>query len=212
MTQEGEASMSKSFIYALNKDYITQNIYGFDNSWLFSPMVWRRICAEYLPRERVGNKMVPASFFGIDGVENWKKVNDIMNHSDNHNLRIIWEMSNQQFFLTKDKEVIANALESFFAIFPDDDEGFAWNEHIIGRFKDMADRIRSLDENVCPYCVHKNSSCDDSIERHLQRFDEKKWKSVPVSLKKTAKDVQQDFIIIEDGKIVNFIPCKDFVK
>ena len=204
--------MSSSFLYALDKTYTTHNILSFDNSWLFSPMVWRRLCAEYLPRERLGNKMVPASFFGIDGVENWKKINDIMNNSENHNLRIVWEMSNQQFFLTKDKDTIANAIESFLTIFPTDDEGFTWGEHIVKRFKDLADSIRSLDENVCPYFVHKNSSCDDSIERHLQRFDEKEWKSIPVSLKKTAKDVQQEFVIIEDGKIVNFSMCKDFVK
>ena len=210
--QRGGVSVSKSFIYTLNKNYVTHEIHGFDNSWLFSPMVWRRLCAEYLPKERLGDKMIPASFMGLNGVENWQKINDIMNHSDNHKLRIVWEMTNQQFFLTKDKFVIADAVESFLTIFPTDDEGFAWGEHIVQRFKDMADRIRSIDENVCPYCVHKNSSCDDSIERHLQRFDEKKWTSVPVSLRKTAHDVQQEFVIIEDNKIVNFISCKDFIK
>ena len=41
--------------------------------------------------------------------------------------------------------------------------------------------------------------------------EEGSFESIPTSLKDTAKDTLQEFMIIQDGKIVKFISCKDFI-
>lgn len=206
--------MSQSFLYSINKDYFAAKIIPFDNAWLFSPMVWECLCNKYLPKiELLNGEFVTASFLGIDGVRNWNVINKIMNASEQQEIRIVWELSNQNFFCTKDKECVASAVENFLNIFPADDKGAQWKPHITNRFADIAKEIRSLNEDETPYFVFKNSSCDDSIMNLFQRDsdEEGSFESIPTSLKDTAKDTLQEFMIIQDGKIVKFISCKDFI-
>lgn len=81
-------------------------------------------------------------------------------------------------------------------------------EHIIERFEEIAIAIELLAEDT-PYFVMKNTSFGDSVERWFRKYDEEQHEYVESGLSQVDKLVTE-FVVIEDGKIVNFISNLDF--
>jgi hypothetical protein len=81
-------------------------------------------------------------------------------------------------------------------------------EHIIERFEKIASEIELLSEDT-PYFVMKNTSVDDSVERWFEKYDDKQDEYIEVGLNQVDEFVTE-FVVIEDGKIVNFISNLDF--
>lgn len=141
----------------------------------------------------------------MDGAELMPKLNGIINDCDVMADRICWELSNQQVFCTKDKEIIAQSIRDFISInsaFHIDNESgvsFLEMEHIKKRFNEIADDILAIDEEKYPHFVFKNTSVDDNVEYWFRGYDEE-----DEPIKKSLKDwdkVIAEFVFIEEGKI-----------
>ena len=84
-----------------------------------------------------------------------------MNNSDNATDRICWELSNQQIFFAKDKQVISQAIKDFLAInnkyyiSTEDGKSYLLLEHIIERFNFIAEDILEIDEETYVCFVFK---------------------------------------------------------
>lgn len=201
--------MSYSSLYGIKKDYIGEELYKYRNSWLFSPIVWNVLPDKYIPLDIKTPYGYKKRIISDSSGEIWTKINNIMNNSDNTSDRICWEMTNQQIFFTKDKECIANNILKFIEQNKGYDKSEEDNisplerEHIIERFNEIANDILSLDENEYPYFAFKNTSVDDNVERLFYDYNEND-EYVNKSLKDWDEFVAE-FVVIEDGKIVNFI-------
>lgn len=197
--------MSYSSLYGIKKNYVGEELCEYKNSWLFSPIVWDILSDKYLPRQY---GMVQ-SIIGLNGNEVWSNINSIMNNSDNTPDRICWEMTNQQIFFTKDKECIVNNIRRFieqnkeYDKYKDDDISPLEREHIIERFNEIANDIFELDEDEYPCFVFKNTSVDDGVVSWFYDNDENDG-YINKSLKDWTEFVAE-FIVIENGKIANFI-------
>ena len=202
--------MSYSSLYGINKDYIGKELFEYRNSWFFSPIVWNVLSDKYLPRQY---GMVQ-SVIGLNGNEVWSKINNIMNNSDNTPDRICWEMSNQQIFFTKDKECIVSNIRKFikqnkeYYRSEEDSVSALEREHIIERFNEIINDIIELDEDEYPCFVFKNTSVDDGVERWFYTYDETD-EYVDKSLKEWD-EIIAEFVVIENGKIINFINNLDY--
>lgn len=203
--------MSCSSLYGIKKDYVGEELYEYGNSWLFSPVVWSVLSDKYLPRDAYGYVQ---SIIGMHGNEVFSKINNIMNNSNNTPDRICWEMSNQQIFFTKDKECIVNNIRKFveqnkeYDKHKEDNISPLEREHIVERINEIANDILELDENEYPYFVFKNTSVDDGVERWFYDYNEND-EYIDKSLKDWNKIVAE-FVLIEDGKIVNFVNNLDY--
>lgn len=203
--------MSYSSLYGIKKDYVGEELYKYANSWLFSPIVWNILSDKYLPRQYGFIQSV----IGLNGNEVWSRINNIMNDSDNTSDRICWEMSNQQIFFTKDKACIVNNIRNFieqnrkYNKSEEDNISTLEREHIIERFNEIINDILSLDENEHPYFVFKNTSVDDEVLRWFDSYNEEDDEYVGKSLKDNNEFVAE-FVVIEDGKIINFINNLDY--
>lgn len=202
--------MSYSSLYGIKKDYTGEELYEYRNSWLFSPVVWNVLSDKYLPRQY---GMVQ-SVIGLNGNEVWSKINNIMNNSDNTPDRICWEMSNQQIFFTKDRECIVNNIRKFieqnkeYYKSEEDSISVLEREHIIERFNEIVNDILSLDKDEYPYFVFKNTSVDDGVLRWFYSYNEGDDEEDDEYVDKSLKDNNElvaEFVVIEDGKISNFI-------
>ena len=202
--------MSYSSLYGINKDYIGKELFEYRNSWFFSPIVWNVLSDKYLPRQY---GMVQ-SVIGLNGNEVWSKINNIMNNSDNTPDRICWEMSNQQIFFTKDKECIVSNIRKFikqnkeYYRSEENSVSALEREHIIERFNEIINDIIELDEDEYPCFVFKNTSVDDGVERWFYTYDETD-EYVDKSLKEWD-EIIAEFVVIENGKIINFINNLDY--
>lgn len=203
--------MSYSSLYGIKKNYVGEELCKYQNSWLFSPIVWDVLSDKYLPREYG----LIQSVIGLNGNAVWSKINNIMNNSSNTTDRICWEMSNQQIFFTKDKECIVNNIYKFieqnkeYDKDREDDISSLKREHIIERFNEITNDILSLDENEYPYFVFKNTSVDDNVERWFYTYDENSDEYIDKSLKDWSKIIAE-FVVIKDGKIANFVNNLDY--
>lgn len=197
--------MSCSSLYGINKKYIGKELCEYRNSWWFSPVIWRILADKYLPR--IEGRI--QDIIGLNGDEVWNKINNIMNNSNNTLDRICWEMSNQQIFFTKDKKCIANNIHKFIEQNKEYDDFVLQREHIIERFNEIANDIKSLDENEHPYFVFKNTSCDDNVEYWFYEYNEENDECVDKSLKEWDKLIAE-FVVIENDKIINFISNLDY--
>lgn len=203
--------MSYSSLYGIKKDYVGEELYEYRNAWLFPTVVWSVLSDKYLPRDMYGYVQ---SVIGSNGNEVWSKINNIMNNSNNTPDRICWEMTNQQIFFTKDKECIVDSIRRFIEQNKEYDKHREDNisplerEHIIERYNEIANDILALDENEYPYFVFKNTSVDDGVERWFYEYDENDG-----YIDKSLKDWDEfvaEFVVIEDGKISNFINNLDY--
>ena len=202
--------MSYSSLYGITKDYMAESIYDYQNSWIFAPIVWDVLSEKYIPKEIETPFGYKKSIIGADGNEIAKKLNEKMNKSGNTSDRICWEMSMQNIFFTKDKECIAKSIRNFveqnkgYKKSEDDGISALEREHIIERFEEIARNISELDAEEYPYFVFKNTSVDDGVEDWFYKYDEETedYKESPLS--ELDEDVAE-FVVIEDGKIKEFI-------
>ena len=201
--------MSSSYLFGITKKYKGIRLCEYTNSWLFSPMIWEVLEDKYFKEDESGKKPRILALFGQSA---WKDMNIIMNNSENTDERVCWELSNQQVFFTKDKELISNSIIHFIENhknygMKDEETGIICplkKDHIIERFNKIASDIKTLDEKKYPYFVLKNTSCDDYVE-YWFAYDKKKRRY------KTLKDwdkLPSEFVKIEDNKITAFIPIE----
>jgi hypothetical protein len=206
--------MSYSSLYGIKKNYVGEELYEYRNSWLFSPVVWDVLPDKYIPLDIKTPYGYKKRIIGDSSGEIWRKINNIMNNSDNTSDRVCWEMTNQQIFFTKDKECIANNILKFieqnkgYDKHEEDNISPLKREHIIERFNEIANDILSLDENEYPYFVFKNTSVDDGVEHWFYNYDEND-EYVDKSLKDWNEFVAE-FVVIEDDRIANFISNLDY--
>lgn len=204
--------MSCSGLWGINKDYAGEELREYKNSWLFSPIIWEVLSDKVLPRDLLGNIQ---SVTGLHGNKIWEKINYKMNNSSETADRICWEISNQNIFFTKDKEVIARNIRMFvdenkkYCKSVDGNISVLEREHIVERFNEIADDILNLDENEYPYFVFKNTSVDDGVENYFSVFDKEMQGYVTKPLSE-QKEFVAEFVKIENGNIVNFIRNWEF--
>jgi len=204
--------MSSSSLWVMDKDYNGQEVVEFQNSWLFSPIIWDVLLDKYLRNEiqtPYGYKKSIVTDIRLHPVLN-EKVNNCGCMPD----RVCWELSNQQVFFTKDKHVVASAIRKFVHMNNNYDRTKDGRyplkaENIVARFNAIADEIEKTDENVSPYFIFKNTSCDDNVENWFSKYDEETEESIDRSLKDVDKRVTE-FVVIENSKIVNFIGNLDY--
>ena len=201
--------MSCSYLYGIKKDYIGEDLYYYNNSWLYSPIIWDVLADKYIP-ELIETPFGFKKSMISNGNELLKPLNNKINDCDSFSDRVCWEMSQQQIFFTKDKKEIASAIRNFvtdnkrYYIDEDDNIGALEREHIIERFNEIANDIENLDEEEYPYFVFKNTSVDDSVESWFDKYDEEQDKYIPKSLKDCDTPLAE-FVVIENDNIVNFI-------
>lgn len=206
--------MSTSSLYGIKKNYTGEELCEYANSWLFSPIVWRVLPDKYIPLEiQTPYGYKKSIIFDMTGGI-WRKINNIMNNSDNTPDRICWELSNQNIFFTKDKKCISESIRKFaeqnIGYDKREDDGISSleREHIVERFNEIANDILALDENEYPYFVFKNTSCDDNVERWFYGYDEN-----DECADKSLRDLDEfvaEFVVIEGERIVKFINNLDY--
>lgn len=207
-------TMSRSSLWVMDKDYNGQEIIEFQNSWLFSPIVWDVLLDKYLRNEiqtPYGYKKSILTDASLHPVLN-EKVNNCSCMPD----RVCWELSNQQVFFAKDKHVVASAIREFVHMNNNYDRtkdgGYPLKaEHIVARFNAIADEIEKIDENVSPYFIFKNTSCDDTVEYWFSKYDEDTDEYTDGTLKELDKRVTE-FVFIENGAITGFKGNLDYFK
>ncbi len=208
--------MSYSSLFGINKDYIGKELYEYGNSWLFSPLVWDVLSKKYIPSDVV-------ILYGyqkplvVCPTDIWDKLNNKINNCNNTPDRICWEMSQQQIFFTKDKELIADSICEFvkqnkaYDKIGTDELHLLEEEHIIERFSEIANNIRSLNEEVYPYFVFKNTSVDDVVCNWFYDYDEDSDKYIDKSLK-DWDILPSEFVVIENDEVARFIINLDYVE
>lgn len=207
--------MSYSSLYGITGGYNGERIKKYENSWLFFPIIFGILPDKYIPKEIETPYGYKKGIIGPYGSDIWGKTNEKIKHCQNTPDRICWEMSNQQIFFTKDRKCIADSIRKFAEQNKEYDrsrDGICplEQEHIIERFHEIAEDIENLDETEYPYFVFKNSSCDDSVENwfcgnYNEETDECEEKSL-----KDQNEFLAEFVVIKDGKIVDFISNEDY--
>ena len=200
--------MSCSSLWLIKKDFIGYEGSMFNNSWLFSPIVWNILSEKYLPKDKYG---FTQSIIGFNGNEVANKINKIMNNSNNTYERVCWELSNQQIFYSKDKKLVSDCIKEFleknnsYGKSKEDGICILQREHIVERWNEIADTIENIDEKETPYFVFKNTSVDDTVETWFSEYDVEngEYKDKPII---EREDLLTEFVVINDGKIQKFIP------
>lgn len=208
--------MSNSSLYGIKSDFTGKMISEYENSWLFSPVVMGILPDKYLPFEiqtPYGYKKSIIS--GTDDGELWRNTNKKVNNCNDTPDRICWEMSNQQIFFTKDKNIISDGIRKFvlnnnkYNKSQEDGMSPLERDHIIERFNEIADDIDALNEEEYPYFVFKNTSCDDNVECWFSSYNEEIDDYECVSIK-DYRGFLAEFVVIENGVITKFISNEDY--
>lgn len=192
--------MSYSSLITIDKDFYAYEDAVFQNSWLYAPMLWTLLTRKYFP-EDVNTLIISGSH--ID------KLNQLMNSTPTTFEQICWELSLQQIFPTKDKQVVANAIRECIKVNAkiknsvEDEQGILQTPHIVERWEEIAKSIEELDEEEYPYFIFKTNSIDDSV-----------WQWFGVEGDQSLKDYKKsgfpEFVIIKDGKVTGWINHMDF--
>lgn len=196
--------MSCSSLWEVNKNFIGEEGAEFENSWLFSPIASDVLFKKYLPHKAISPFGSEVNFLSAIMIDNRIGIdlNDKINNCEVQEDRIMWELTNQQMFRSKDKDFIADSIIKFIDInkeYMDDCE-----EHIFDRFKEVSEEIRNINENETSYFVFKNTSCDDNVEYWFSKYNEDIDDYEKTSLLDLEK-VVCELIIIENNKIADFI-------
>ena len=203
--------MSSSSLYGITKDYKGKEIIDYKNSWYFAPVVWAVLSDKLLPRKYGHIQNV----IGFGGQEVWKNINNILNNSDFLTDRVLWELSNQEIFKTKDKNIIADCIRDFLKVnskydkSDEDNVSVLKRDHIIERWNEIATDIENLNEEEFPFFVFKNTSCDDSVEFWFTKYNEESYEYEERGLNE-CQDLVTEFVIIENGSIVDYIPNTEY--
>lgn len=199
--------MSCSSLYGITKDYKSKEIIEYKNSWYFSPVVWSVLSDKLLPRKYGYIQNV----IGLDGQEVWKNINNILNKSDFLADRVLWDLSNQGIFKTKDKNIVVDCIRDFIKVnskydkSDEDNVPILKRDHIIERWNEIATDIENLNEEEFPFFVFKNTSCDDSVEYWFIKYNEESDEYESRGLNE-CEDLVTEFVIIENNSIVDYIP------
>lgn len=198
--------MSRSSLWVMDKDYKGYEVIEFSNSWLFSPVVWDALLEKYMNYEIQTSYGYKKSL--ITNPDLFKPLNEKVNDCKCTSDRICWELSNQQVFFTKDKQIIAKSILDFLTINSKhgrnlDGKLVLQLEHIVKRFNEIADEILKLDEFETPYFIFKNTSCDDGVEYWFSKYDEESDECIETSLSSIDKIVTE-FVFIDKDEIVDF--------
>lgn len=202
--------MSSSSLYGITKDYKGEEIFDYKNSWFFSPVVWDVLSDKLLPRKYGCIQHVIGG-----GQEVWKNINNILNNSDFLTDRVLWELSNQMIFKTKDKNIVADCIRDFLKVnskydkSDEDNISVLKRDHIIKRWNEIATDIENLNEEVFPFFVFKNTSCDDSVEFWFTKYNEESDEYEERGLNE-CQDLVTEFVIIENGSIVDYISNTEY--
>lgn len=192
--------MSYSSLITMDKDYFAYEVEEFDNSWLYAPMLWTVLTRKYCFGERILNIMSGSHM---------NRLNNIMNNTKCTCDQICWELSLQQIFSTKDKQVVANAIRECIKVNASikneyaDDTGILQTPHIVERWEEIAKSIEELDEEEYPYFIFKTNSIDDGVWKWFGEDGEE-------SLKDYMEEGFPEFVMIKDGKITGWIDHLDF--
>lgn len=155
--------MTKSSLWSIDQAYKGKQIAEFNDSFIFSPIVWEVLFQTYLPEKTTMNGQ-PAVYMYARSVDRSipsQLTNKINNHGSISD-RIMWSLSLEQIYKTKDKQIIADSIRSFLS----DHRNITSDYHpyIQERFEEIAKNIESLNESSQPYFVFKNTSVDNSVE------------------------------------------------
>ncbi len=197
--------MSVSSLYLVDQDFYGIESKEYANSWLFAPIVWGVLLDKYLRDEIQTPYGYKKSFIGLGGDQLQRQLNEVVNNCNDIADRICWELSMQQIFFSKDKDIIAQGINDFLTNnkkFDLNDEGVSplEREHIVERFNQMVDDILAIDETKHPNFVFKNTSVDDGVERWFYDYDEEIDESRDKSLKEWDK-VIAEFVKIARGDL-----------
>jgi hypothetical protein len=191
----------------MDKNYNGSEVLEFGNSWLFSPIVWGVLSDKYI-RGLIETPFGYKKSLISDG-SLYDPLSERVNNCNCTPDRICWELSNEQIFFTKDKDIIAKSIEDFIELNSNYDKFTDGNyplkaEHIIGRFREIANEILKLDEIESPYFIFKNTSVDDSVERWFTAYNEKsdEYNDTPLS---KMNECVTEFVVIENNNIKEFI-------
>lgn len=206
--------MSQSSLWVMDKEYNGFEIDEFQNSWLFSPIIWGVLSEKYIlelietPYGYKKNLILDNTLFN--------PLNDRINNCECQFDRVCWELSHQQVFFTKDKEIIAESILSFVkenSKYDKSSDGIypLQTEHIIARFKEIVDIILQIDEEKYPYFIFKNTSVDDGVEYWFKQYDEETEDYIRKPLSSLDK-VVTEFVIIENSEIIDFITNVAYLK
>lgn len=198
--------MSSSSLWLMDKEFNGVVSNDYHNSWWFSPIVWDVLLDKYMHDEIQTPYGYKKSIIGMDGLELGNQLNKIINNCDNFSDRICWEITNQQVFFTKDKQVIAEAIRDFaknntaYHIDKEKGKSYLTFEHIAERFNAIANDILAINEELYPYFVFKNTSVDDNVEYWFDYYDEETDEYRNKTLKEWDK-VITEFVNINNGEI-----------
>lgn len=197
--------MSRSSLWCIDKDFFGCEIEEFENSWNFSPIVWNLLMWKYTPyvENWRGERTTFIAAATMDRTV-YDNLNEKLNHSVEQCDRIVWELSNQQVFFSKDKRFVANMIRMFIKSECVDHNTFADNEEIAKRFCEIAEAIENIDEREYPYFIFKNTSCDDNVERLFCNADGEKQSLLD------NDEYLTEFVIIQNEKITQFISNLDY--
>ncbi|MDP4143209.1 MAG: hypothetical protein Q8936_01825 [Bacillota bacterium] len=198
--------MSNSSLWVMDKNFNGEELIEFKNSWLFSPVSWDILLEKYIPKKPFESKrsFLSATMFDktIHG-----RLNEKLNNSEVQEDRVLWEMSNQQVFFTKDKVFIVNSIKMFLKT--NKEYATELEEHIHDRFNEIAEEILKIDENEYPFLIFKNTSCDDNVEYWFSKYDEESDEYIDRSLKELNERVTE-FVNIENEIIKGFTSNLDY--
>lgn len=198
--------MSCSSLYVIDKSTYGKESEQYGNSWIFSPTIWSVLSQKYMADDIATPYGFRKSMIGFGGDELFRKLNDLMNASDNTTDRICWELSHQQGFYTKDKKLVSDSIRKFLVDNAEvtlNDEGRKMSKDHGDRFHQIAEDIENIDEILYPYFVFKNTSVDDGVENLFMRYDENDEDYVECTLKEQT-EFKLEFVIIADGLVKEF--------
>lgn len=206
--------MSQSTLYGIRGDLTGEGLREYENSWLFSPIVWNILFDKYVISCGMRHEGRGTGFLGDAWA--WKQVNSELGNRGDMSDRICWELAAQMIFFTKDKGVVADAIRRFavqnrgYCRSAEDGISSLERDNIAARFARIADDIEDLDETEHPHFVLKGNSCDDSVECWFTGYDEDANECFEASLA-DVRDCDARFVRIEGGRIVGWMSVTEFL-
>lgn len=217
--------MSYSSLYLIDHKTALHETIDFGNSWLFSPVTWEIITHSYaLDEIKTDYRIARSLIHGPDSDSLYKILNRRINESPCMADRVLWELSNQQMFFAKDKDLVADSIIEFYENHKNDtllynNDNNLSLEHIKSRWFGLADAIRNINVDEVKYFIHKNTSVDDTVELLFDSpYDEDDYDEGCVPLytlndliksEKGGKDYAYfEIVHINDGKMT-FTPSRE---
>lgn len=203
--------MSSSELYVLNNDLKVGYVQKFINSWRFTPPLFAHLVNKYttlkekedcIKKYSAQDKEKPFNLMNtlMEGEKFYKEINLRINKSGNITDRIGWEIINQQCFLSKDKDIVADSIMLLQKDLGDFED----------RFKEIAEKIKDIDIEKYPYFIFKNTTVDDGVERYFEGYDEENDEVLDVGLRETDLRLCFDVVLIDNGNMSFASPYEYF--